>query len=1353
MSLCNRLSTVFFTALVFGLHGAALVHAQPNVIVIVADDIGWHDLGYAGATDILTPNIDTLAGQGVKFTNAYSSAPVCSPSRAGIMTGRYQNRFGHETNPGTTLEHNPAFGLPATESTFGARFKALGLGYATGWVGKSHLGWRDPNNPGNWSPYHPNDRGFDEFYGFLESHHDYLNANAEPKYHDDPIQYNGTKTPVAGTTYLTTKFADRAVQFINANAANPFLLYVAFNAAHFPLDEHQHDAYHSRFDVLPPGQRPTGTRLELASAIAGLDDAVLAIMNAVSSNLLDQKTLIFFTTDNGGDISSRSAANNLPLRGGKTQVYEGGIRVPFLMRWTNHLPAGATFDAPVSGIDILPTAIAATGASIPAAWQLDGVDLIPYILGQKAGVPHPSLFWRVETNGVTISEDGTDIPDGLRAVRSGQWKLVKPGVSAAWELYDFNTEAGRAERESPSANVADQYPEVVRSLVAEYEAWSGQNERPLWAAFDLEYASPAHIIDDMRIGSAAVSYLGADFLPGGEHVAFRDGNGTLWRGGFDPLNGWFIFADGKDQQIDVNLGSSFGGPNWALSSAGPSLFYPKLGAFSHQQIWRARLTPGVTLDQRTASQLNDSHHARVSQETADASARFVFQVGGNTWWADEANPLGVQQITTHAGGADNGQWIPGTQDLAIVQSAGSQIARYRTATGVTEPISADGGGKSDAWGFIAPEFSNELCYAALVDHTSIAVYRDADPAASGTWPRIATLTLPANSPPRYLYSLRPLQGARGFNGMSWFTCSAFENDDPLNPGASEVWLLGLGPDANHRAAFRLDVSGGGSHLNPQTVVGTNDVFGFYTRSDGVNPVQLRRVATPLSRPEWRGAPSGFTTLPFAGSFSADANPTVSATETTNLATHGGALFAAFGSRGADANNVSFTGAQIFKKTDANSSWQVDASLAEHSSVEVMESIYFAAPNVSLLVAAFSDVNPLGEFIVGTRTRIGSVGGSATWVHEMIPAATGPAHPISLGTHIDQTPTPVQNVFVGTSNGEIHRGKYDAGHASLINWAAGVGETPNPELSGVGPVTGFVNCNGSIYAACGITPTGDGGLYRRDDTTHAWSLVYRWPTPLPLASAAVTDRLMTGITLADDPRGSENDVILAARSWPGVIERVELANDHAVIVELDVRDFFARRWNDDSIRTAATRIGYNSFTRATDPITGEDVHLIGLWIERPPANTPPHNGSHFLIRHHDGTYEAADIEGPAIVVPGGQSLRATRCIAVSPFAQDAGRTFYFGGYDATGSTNESDKAWIISSAWSQLPALTISQPNPPAVQLSWPATGLDWQLETNTDLGLSSAWQPVSAKPTRSIMGTTQSIDAAGSAGFFRLRKP
>lgn len=409
---------------------------QPNVVVIVADDLGYGDIGVYGCKDIPTPHIDSLAKHGVRFTDGYVSCPVCSPTRAGLLTGRYQQRFGHEFNPGATQTTDPRFGLPLSERTLADRLQQRG--YATGAVGKWHLGYRPE--------FQPLKRGFDEYFGFLAGARTYLHANAVP---GNPI-LRGTE-PVEEMEYLTDAFRREAVEYIERHRAEPFFLYLAFNAVHAPLEAA--DGNFTRFPEIAEPKRRT-----YAAMLAAMDDAVGAVLESLRKIALEERTLVIFVSDNGGPTKKTTSRND-PLRGYKGEVWEGGIRVPFLMQWKGHLPAGKVYDQAVMTLDILPTVVAAAGGSTLEETQLDGVNLLPYLTGENSSPPHAALFWRF----------------GQRlAVRAGRWKLIKQPDDAQWKLFDLSTDL--AEKNDLAAH----HPEEVSRLVETFAAWNSELAEPRW---------------------------------------------------------------------------------------------------------------------------------------------------------------------------------------------------------------------------------------------------------------------------------------------------------------------------------------------------------------------------------------------------------------------------------------------------------------------------------------------------------------------------------------------------------------------------------------------------------------------------------------------------------------------------------------------------------------------------------------------------------------------------------------------------------------------------------------------------------------------------------------------------------
>lgn len=1321
------------------LSGPSIRAAQPpNVIVIVADDLGWSDLTVQGATDLKTPHIDALARNGVRFTSGYVTAPVCSPSRAGLFTGRYQQRFGHETNPGTLLETNSIFGLPLTERTIANRLHPLG--YTNGWVGKSHLGGAPQ--------YHPVQRGFDEFFGFIQSHHDYFNPPGSYLTDIDPILRYTTK--VDETNYLTAAFARECVSFIARHTNAPFFLYAPFNAAHFPLQAPTNLL--ARFDS--NDFQGNLNRYTNAAMMAGLDDAVGAIVATLRSLKLDTNTLIFFTSDNGGATDFGSI--NTPLRGGKSDLYEGGIRVPFIMNWPGRLPTNQVRDGMVSTLDILPTAIAAAGGTVPAAWRLDGVNLLPYAGGETADPPHTNLFWRIETNGALDD----DVKDGVRAIRADNWKLVKMSIRDSWELYDLANDL------SETNNLASARPELVQQLITAYESWSAEMPSARWARNDPDYLPPAFIREDIRLGSTNVSYLDPEFLPGGNQVAFQDGQGALWVGDVDPVTGWLSANDGRSLPVDSALApltSSLNQLEWGTSTNVPAIFYTKPADAGRRQLFRARVENGLVVTSQLTASLAIEHFAvRATQEPTNGSVRLLFNAGNAAVsvpvWSDELTPMTTNALPLPAPGLDNGSWLPGGTSLVFVGRSPllgtTQLARLDVVTGQATVLTDDAGEKSEPCGFLAPELNGELLYAAVVDQDRVAIYRDVHN-PGGLLRRIATLRLPAGAPTAHLHSLRPLVGGRGFNGVSYFTCAAQRNDDPLNPGFGAIYLLGLGPDTNNLIVRRLDEGSLDDRLadrrDPKTFVGEREVFCYFSLFDGANNVQLRLAKTGLRFPDFPEAPSGFTALNHGRSFTAGTNDSrglvMAGTETLNLVTHRGRLYSAQGGRNSwvlprvpAQFDPHWSGAQILVKDSASSRWRVDGDFPNHLSVESLAE--FAPTTLggpTVLVAGMKDIFAFGSQFASARMRVDLTG---EWVESHV-TTTDAAEVISFGSHADPG-SPVNYLYAGLSNGQIHRGGLDASERNLT-W------NTDAELRGVGPVTSFAECDGNLYAACGLLQTNPGapatgGLYRRREEFPFWQRVYQWPHPVDLQTLSEENRLMRGLTAVPGPHGTNNKFLLVGRSWPGVIERIEPGAGHAVTVELDVRDFLARRWQDDRVRTSSVTVAYNGFTAATNPVTGELVHLVGIWVHHPDPAVSLFNGAHFLTRHLDGTYEVAAIPNDLA-----GELRTTRCVIPSPFEDDERGILYFGGYDVAGQTS-TNTAWIIRGEWSRWPQLAIRHPAAAEWLLEWPITDSGWRLESSQAPEPGAEWQAVPEFATRSRSRATLGGTVQTPARFFRLRQ-
>jgi len=366
---------------------------KPNLVLIVADDLGYGDLGIQGSKQIPTPNIDRLAQEGVMFSSAYVSAPVCSPSRAGMMTGKNQVEFGYNNN--TFLRSQPGFdhdymGLPVTETTLADRLKDLG--YVTGLVGKWHLG----DSP----QFHPLNRGFDEFWGYMGGAHDYFAAPNDGKDMLRPIECN-YKTPEP-LTYITDDKGNECVDFVKRHKNEPFFLFASFNAPHGPMQALEKDLL--LFKHIEDDLRRT-----YCAMVYRLDQNIGKILTTIQEEGLEKNTFVAFISDNGGPAHDNGSIN-APLRGQKTTLLEGGIRIPFILKWPDRLNAGEKIDDLVLSLDIFPTFIEAAGGIISKKDKLDGVNIIPFINGQSDITPHESMKWRF-----TISA----------GIREGDWKLVR----------------------------------------------------------------------------------------------------------------------------------------------------------------------------------------------------------------------------------------------------------------------------------------------------------------------------------------------------------------------------------------------------------------------------------------------------------------------------------------------------------------------------------------------------------------------------------------------------------------------------------------------------------------------------------------------------------------------------------------------------------------------------------------------------------------------------------------------------------------------------------------------------------------------------------------------------------------
>jgi arylsulfatase A-like enzyme len=455
----NRHPALLLVALVGSFAGALSLggcadatRRRPNVVLILVDDLGYADLGVQGSPDVVSPKIDSLAEQGVRFTAGYVSSPQCSPSRAGLLTGRYPNRFGFEYNFAGYWDK----GLDPKERTLADYLRAAG--YATGMVGKWHLGRTGRLRPGN--------RGFAETFwhpngGVLLPRSDSGTL---------PHMFRG-KDRVEVREYSTDAFTNEAIAFIERHRNEPFFLYLAYVAPHWPMEAKPTDL--ARFAHVEDLHRRT-----FLAMMASLDENVGRLLASLRELGLEEDTLVFFLSDNGGATGAprerpdapfefgRNASRNDPFRGDKKDLLEGGIRVPFLVQWKGHLPAGVTYDEPVISLDVLPTVLAAARVEPLSARPIDGVNLLPFLTGDRQGAPHEALYWRF------------DFPpgeDGARrwAIRRGDWKLVKNDREP---LALYNLEEDPAEQ----LNLAARYPGRVADLKWKWNHWNAGMRPPAW---------------------------------------------------------------------------------------------------------------------------------------------------------------------------------------------------------------------------------------------------------------------------------------------------------------------------------------------------------------------------------------------------------------------------------------------------------------------------------------------------------------------------------------------------------------------------------------------------------------------------------------------------------------------------------------------------------------------------------------------------------------------------------------------------------------------------------------------------------------------------------------------------------
>lgn len=461
---------------------------RPNIVLIMADDLGVADLKLYDVNGQATPHIDRLASEGVKFNNAFVTSPVCSPSRAAIITGRYTQRFGfeyqlHDRYLKNRLEYH-AFklimkngpwrpkwmaevpgkeailkqGLPPDEITLPELLQKQA--YHTGLIGKWHMGSDEDHKPCNF--------GFDYQYGFYESHSLYayegtsgiVDQKVKEDFTDKHIWKGQRKGPhaifrncqeIEEQDYLTDRIAEEGIDFIDRNRDEPFFLWLSFNAPHTPLQAKE-EYYNLFAHIEDPVKRI------YAAMIANLDDALGSVLNHIKELNLEENTLIFFISDNGGAEYTFTTENG-PYKGGKITDFDGGLKVPFIMKWKGQIPEGMSYDPMVSSMDIFQSVVSAASIPLPDDRKFDGVDLLPYIKGVYADVPHDILFWQ---RGFS------------KTLRTNEWKLLLNEDSGDTLLYDIINDPYE------SKDVSEAQKIMAERLLEKHTNWSSELASPLW---------------------------------------------------------------------------------------------------------------------------------------------------------------------------------------------------------------------------------------------------------------------------------------------------------------------------------------------------------------------------------------------------------------------------------------------------------------------------------------------------------------------------------------------------------------------------------------------------------------------------------------------------------------------------------------------------------------------------------------------------------------------------------------------------------------------------------------------------------------------------------------------------------
>ncbi|RPG64547.1 MAG: N-acetylgalactosamine 6-sulfate sulfatase [Flammeovirgaceae bacterium TMED290] len=411
----------------------------PNVIVIISDDQGYADVGFHGSNEIFTPNIDRIAKNGVVFSEGYVSYAVCSPSRAGLITGRYQNRFGYSRNI-LLAPNDSLMGLPLSEQTLPDVLN--NVDYKTKAIGKWHLGAH--------KSLVPEKRGFDEFFGFLIGGHRYFpedltindltKARRQMDGYITKIYDNGKR--INTKKYLTEELSDNAVKFIEDNSDNPFFLYLSYNAPHTPLQATTKDLERNKHIDIEKRQT-------YAAMVSSMDDGIGLILDKLEQKNIFENTIVFFFSDNGG-VEWYNFSDNGPLRGIKGDFFEGGIRVPFTMQWPNKIKPGTIYDKPIIALDIFATVASAAKAEKHIKNEIDGVNLIPYLSGNKSGSPHEYLYWKNPDKDVDV-------------IRDDRYKYLR--IKDDEYIFDLKNDIGE------ESNIIDLSKPIYDRLKSQFKLW------------------------------------------------------------------------------------------------------------------------------------------------------------------------------------------------------------------------------------------------------------------------------------------------------------------------------------------------------------------------------------------------------------------------------------------------------------------------------------------------------------------------------------------------------------------------------------------------------------------------------------------------------------------------------------------------------------------------------------------------------------------------------------------------------------------------------------------------------------------------------------------------------------------